>query len=269
MTENCPKLFTISVNVVEHNGNKAPSQYELYSFGLGFAGSTLVGICVKEMLSTFLGRLRETSYYDVPDYPFEKKVPTLYRVAQLAKIIAEKYIQRLGVCFPSSAKCELLIFGYCRHSQQYCVYKLCNTPQNVTEVIITEHNVSNENFVVLGDQVEQVADLVSKTRQAFVPGTLNWWRAPFIALANIIRKGSIESIGGHLQFCMANQNGARLLYMCSATEDLDMSLVGFDLIKDTGFMLGGFTIDSFAGMMIPGENGWNQHPTMSEGITSP
>jgi hypothetical protein len=56
---------------------------------------------------------------------------------------------------------------------------------------------------------------------------------------------------------MANHNGSRIFYISDQTDGMSLSLAGFDLFRDIKFTLGGFTIDVFAGITMPGESGWD------------
>ena len=253
MTDNCPKLFAIEAKALLLNNVLDLAPKTIFSFGFGFTGSTLVGTNVKEMLSIFVGNLKEIEFYDCPKYDFEKKLPSLDEIATLTKKIAEKYIAYLAVCFPGNIGCEFLIFAFCPKQKAYKVLKLFNTYQNPLVVEIEESKVSDGNYLILGDRKEEITQLISAKREKFDKNSRNWWRAPFIVLSNIIRSEQMSTIGGYLQFCMATPVGCRMFYMSSDYE-LETSLIGFDLNEVRS--LGGFWINIFAGIVLPSENGW-------------
>jgi len=180
MTDNCPKLFSIAVKVYLKGDflRKVPNELFSFGFGFGFAGSTLIGSNVKEMLTVFVGNLGKVNFYDNPDFPFDEKIPSLYEIANLTKTIMERYILSMGIFFPLNARCEIVVFGFCLKSKKYQVFKICNTPEDPAQLIIIESEISNGQYLVLGDQVEKVSSLINSTRANFEVNTINWHRAP-------------------------------------------------------------------------------------------
>lgn len=251
MTDNCPKLFDIEVKAYLKDDFHKTNPKILFSFGFGFAGSTLVGTNVKEMLSTFVSSLSELEFYDSP-IPFKDKIPSLYDLAKLTKSIVEKYISFLAVCYTDNIGCEFTIFGYCPKNRQYRVFKLYNSPDSPLNVEIEEADVSNGKYLILGDKKDEISRLIIENQERFVENSLNWWRSPFIALASIIRGDKIYSIGGYLQFCVATPSRVRKFFLAS---DNEMKMVGFDLFAENA-MLGGFLASPAVGMSMPGEDGW-------------
>ncbi|MDO6707945.1 hypothetical protein [Photobacterium sp. 1_MG-2023] len=255
MTDNCPKLFSITANTFESTYYLKSNRKHLFKFGFGFAGSTLIGINVKEILSVFVSNLSEIHYYDAPDYSFEEKLPSLMDVARLSKKIGERYIQSIGVFFPNNAKCEFVIFGYCVKEKKYTSIKLSNSPQFPTEIEIEEVDISNGSYLILGDKKDYIENKIEETKKKFEPYSLNWWRSPFIALANVLREEGTGTIGGYLQFCKSTNFDTRL-YNLTPHDKLDLQFVGFSLFSDI-YLLGGFSINGQGGMTIPGEDGWD------------
>ncbi|MFC7366761.1 hypothetical protein [Vreelandella zhaodongensis] len=255
MTDNCPKLFKIDVNAFVQDDYLKISPIRLLSIGLGFSGSTLIGTNVKEMLSTFLGSLNEVPFTDAPDYPFDQRIPTLREIAELAKKIGERYIKSLGQYYPGSARCEISLFGYCRRSGLLSAYKLSNSPEKPKTIVIEEADISNGAFLIIGDRKSEISDLIEKKRSKFEEASLNWWRSPFITLANIVRNEQISTVGGYLQFCISSHVDTRMFFV-TPSESSEASIVGFDIFTDIG-MVGGFMPGINAGMLMPGEDGWN------------
>lgn len=255
MTDNCPKLFKIDVNAFREDDYLKVRPIRLLSLGFGFSGSTLIGTNVKEMLSTFLGNLNEVSFTDAPNYPFEQRIPTLFQIAELAKRIGERYIMSLGQSYPANARCEFSLFGYCKQSSSLKAYKLSNSPTNPTELNIEEVNISNGSFLIIGDRKKEISDLIGEKRSQFEVNSLNWWRAPFITLTNILRDERAATIGGYLQFCISSSICTRM-YFISPSEGAGASIVGFDLFTEVG-LIGGFLPGINVGMSMPGPDGWN------------
>lgn len=61
MTNHCPKLFSIPVSVIRSNDIYRLSPEKIMEFGFGFAGGTMIGINVKELLAVSLSSLHEVN----------------------------------------------------------------------------------------------------------------------------------------------------------------------------------------------------------------
>lgn len=257
MIDNCPKLFPITAYTFESSDCLKTHPKVLFRFGFGFAGSTLIGTNVKEMLSSFLSNLSEINYYDVPDYPTDKKMPSLMDVAELTKKIGDIYIKSLGLLFPKNTRCEFVIFGYCKSEGRYLSIKLSNSPESPAEIKIEEVDISDNSYLILGDRKDYIENKIEKIRLKFESDTINWWRSPIIVLTSLLKDKSVNSIGGYLQLCIATRLDARTLFL-STSEPFDARFVGFKLFKDI-ITLGGYSINvsGGVGMTIPSEDGWN------------
>jgi hypothetical protein len=261
LTDNCPKLFAIHANSYSPTGDflrRRPMR--VLSFGFGFAGSTLIGANVKEMLATVLGDLRELAYYDAPDYPFEERIPPLADIAELARKLAETYILSIGVHHPNNAKCELVIFGFCIKSSEFKVFKMSNSPEAHASVGIEDLPVSDRDLIILGDRKAAIRERILSLRTRFEVGSANWRRAPITTLAAILREAERGSIGGYLQLCTAFRDDVRHLTITASGEGR-FPFVGFDMYRDIG-QIGGFLPALSFGLSEPGPDGWPE-PTRS------
>ncbi|WP_248785139.1 hypothetical protein [Escherichia coli] len=259
MTNHCPKLFSIPVSVIRSNDIYRLSPEKIMEFGFGFAGGTMIGINVKELLAVSLSSLHEVNYYDVqqPELTYDS-YPSLYEIAVLTKGIAEKFILDIGQFFPRSVATEMIIYGFCFRTQVHKIIKIYNTPSNPTNLVIEDClDLTTGTPVVLGDRKQQFREDIEMTRGRFENGTLNWWRASFIALNNWISQDTVNTIGGHIQFSMANRIGTRNLFMSSSESNpLDMTYAGISNTSALGFTIGQLSIMPMLGMTLPGENGW-------------
>ncbi|WP_423368604.1 hypothetical protein [Burkholderia sp. LMG 32019] len=208
------------------------------------------------MLATVLGDLQELHYYDAPNYTFEERRPTLADIAELARKLAEKYIQSIGVHYPTNAKCELIIFGFCIKSEKFRIFKILNSPETPASVNVAECPVSDSKFVVLGDQRVFIREHILSLREKFQVGSPNWRRAPITTLAAVLREDEIDSIGGYLQLCAASHYDVRHLPI-TVTGECRWPFVGFDLCRDIGH-IGGFLPGMSLGLSAPGPDGWSE-----------
>ena len=260
MTNHCPKLFSIPVSVIRSSDTYRLLPEKIMEFGFGFAGGTMIGINVKELLAVSLSQLHEINFYDVQQQqrlPYSS-YPSLYEIATLTKGIAEKLILDVGQSFPRSVATEMIIYGFCFRTQLNKIIKIYNTPSNPINLVIEDClNLTSGTPVVLGDRKQQFQDDIEMTRRRFDTGTLNWWRAPFIALNNWIRQDTVNTIGGHIQFAMANSIGTKNLFMSHAeANSLDMTYAGINTTSDQKFTIGNLIIMPMIGMTLPEENGW-------------
>lgn len=257
MTENCPKLSVIHANSFDAGDFLRRHPKRVISFGFGFAGSTLVGANVREMLVALLGDLNEIQYYDAPNLEFEAKIPVLAEIAELTRKLAERYINDIGVNYPNNAKSEMIIFGFCRKSGSFKVFKVSNSRDAPASLRVDDVPVSESQMVILGDKKAVIEELIQSKRNQFEVGTTNWRRTPIIVLSNILSENQPGSIGGYLQLCAAFRDDVRHL-LISSPDTCSAPFVGFDLFKDIQ-CVGGFSPNLSFGLVTPGTDGWPSH----------
>jgi hypothetical protein len=248
MTDNCPKVFSISAQSFDNSDLHRSNPKCIFRFGFGFSGSTLIGSNVKEMLNFYVGNLSEVQYYDAPDYPYDDKLPSLMDVANLCKKLGEKYINSMGVCFPTSARCEFLVFGLCPKMKTYRTIILRNTPDAPSVIEVKEVNIEDQGYLVLGDKKNQVLDEINEVRASLDRQGKKANHAPLIAISNII-DGDFETIGGYVQLCISNQLDTRI-YFLSSNEPHQVQIAGFSLM-DESIILGGFIVSLAGGFQMP------------------
>ncbi len=255
----CPKLFSIPVSVIRSTDRFRMHPQKIFEFGFGFAGSTMIGINVKEMLAVSLSQLNEVSNSNLEHEIPSEMYPSLEEIASLTKSIAEKYMYDLGQSFPNLVQTEMVIFGFCKRTQTHKIIKLNNTPStpNILTIEYYEHLTSGEP-VLLGDQKEAFHEYINTTRLRFTSETINWWRAPFIALNNWINHNTVNTIGGYIQLSIANELGAKVSFLTNIQSDsISMSYAGINITESFSYTLGGFILMPMSGMSLPDENGWD------------
>lgn len=245
MTDSLPKLFAVPANVYEGDGKiTRQNPTKILSVGFGFAGSTLIGVSVKDILALCLDNLSEIAYYDtkgVLDIPSKDRVPALDEVALLTKKIAEKYLLSMGFCHPQGAVCEIVVFGYCVRTESNRVFVIKNHPEAPSDLIIDEVPINEGVYVVLGDKREEVLEMIYAKNKVCISEPYCEGRGPIVALQQIIKNSSSPTIGGFVQICMTTRFTARTMYLSDDSSCI-LPLLGFDVIKDFG-SLGGFSFD--------------------------
>lgn len=259
LTDHCPKLFSIPVSVIRSTDLFRIYPQKILEFGFGFAGSTVIGINVKEMLALSLSQLNEIdNSHPEQQLPLET-YPSLYEIALLAKNIAEQYMLDLGQYFPRSVRIEILIYGFCKKTQVHKIIKLSNS--SVTPAILDIEDcedLDSGRAILLGDRREEFHELIETTRQRFTFDTINWWRSPFIALNNWINQNSVDTIGGHIQLSLANFIGARISFLSNIHANaVNMTHAGINTTESFGYTIGQFILMPMQGMSLPNENGWD------------
>lgn len=255
----CPKLFSIPVSVIRSTDRFRIHPQKIFEFGFGFAGSTMIGINVKEMLAVSLSQLNEVSNSNLEHEIPSEMYPSLEEIAELTKSIAEKYMCDLGQSFPRLVQTEMVIFGFCKRTRTHKIIKLNNTPStpNILTIEDYEHLTSGEP-VLLGDQQEAFHEYINTTRLRFTSETINWWRAPFIALNNWINNNTVNTIGGYIQLSIASEFGAKVSFLTNIQSDsISMSYAGINITESFSYTLGGFILMPMSGMSLPDENGWD------------
>ncbi|NOJ14004.1 hypothetical protein [Vibrio splendidus] len=250
MTDNCPKVTSISAFTYKYTDIHRSNPKCLFRFGFGFAGSTLIGSNVREMLSTFVSNLSELHYYDQPDYPYEDKLPSLMEIAELCKKLGEKYISSLGFSFPKSVGCELLVFGCCPKTKEYRTIMLRNTPDNPAVLSIVEKTLNDNECLILGDQKERVSTKIQTIKQNFVSNSKQVRDAPIFALESILEEDN-GTIGGYLQLCISTIADTKQFFISTDKNDKNhYQIAGFSLMSELS-ILGGFSVVMSGGLSIP------------------
>lgn len=258
LTDHCPKLFSIPVSVFRATDHVRTFPQKILEFGFGFAGSTLIGINVKEMLALSLSQLSEIDN----DYPGQQlpleSYPSLYEIAVLAKRIAEQYMHDLGQYFPDSVRVEMVIYGFCKRTQAHKIIKLNNSSASPAVLNIEDcEDLDSGRSILLGDRQGEFHELIESTRQRFTFDTINWWRSPFIALNNWINQSSVDTIGGYIQLSRASTFGAIISFLTNINDNtISMTHAGINTSESFGITIGRFFLMPMQGMLLPGENGW-------------
>ncbi|RBA24365.1 hypothetical protein EV677_3020 [Herminiimonas fonticola] len=252
LTDNYPKLSAI--HAMSYQSGDFPRKHprHLFSIGFAFAGSTLIGSTVREMLSTLLSGLKEIDYYDAPDLSFDEKIPSLKEVADLAGRIASKYVVSLGVHYPSNARIELVIFGHCVKTNSLRIFRLRNSPGAPAIVTVVEMPLHERDFFVFGDKPSEVEIAILEKRTTFQHHSLDWDRAPILVMLEIAQDPNFSSIGGSLQLCATGKFGIRHLPLTKPGEQL---FVGFDMFEGNP-LIGGFSYVHSFSLSHPNSDGW-------------
>lgn len=259
LTDHCPKLFTIPVSIIRSADNFRIFPQKIFEFGFGFAGSTVIGINVKEILALSLSQLNEVGNHHPGQQLPPETYPSLYEIAVLAKTIAEQYMHDLGQYFPSSVKIEMVIYGFCKKTQAHKIIKLNNSSATPAVINIVDcEDLDSGNAILLGDRQSEFREIIEATRQRFIFDTINWWRSPFIALNNWINQSSVDTIGGYIQLSFAGILGARISFLTNInTNVISMTHAGINTTESFGTTIGQFILMPMQGMSLPGEDGWD------------
>lgn len=252
MTDSLQKLFALSANIYCEDDTIAKNNpHKILNFCYGFAGSTLIGNGVKDTLALILDNLNEISYFHENkevSRSIEERIPSIMEIAKLAQKIAQKYLIGMGAYYPSNARCEILIFGFCKNHNDTKIFLLRNSPDNPAKIILEEKYIASEGYVILGDMKKEVLKEIERKNIKFAKE--KYWknRTPIIALQQIIKDSSLKTIGGYAQICMATRFISRTMYIPDIASN-DYNVLGFDIFKDLG-ALGGFSISFSPGLNL-------------------
>ncbi|UAN48161.1 hypothetical protein KGP17_11835 [Serratia sp. JSRIV001] len=252
MTDSLQKLFAIPLNLYgEDDLILKQNPKKILNVGFGFAGSTLIGSSVKEILTICLDNLSEIAYYDkagTVDVSIDKRTPSIEEIALLTGRIAKNYLLSMGFCYPKSARCEMVIFGYCPKEKTNRIFLIKNSPARPEVILVEEQAVGEDTYVILGDKKNEVYEMISKKNEICKLTPFDQGRGPIVALQQIIKDEAVTTIGGHVQICITTSSMARIMYVSILSEFKFSPFLGFDF-SDIG-TLGGFTINVSPGMSI-------------------
>ncbi len=256
LTDHCPKLFTIPVSIILPEDVLRIRPQKILEFGFGFAGSTIIGINVKEILTLSLSQLTPMYTINSTQPPPPETYPSLNEIAFLAKEIAEQYMNDLGQYFPESVRTEMVIYGFCQRTRSHKIIKMNNSSANPATINIEDcEDLDSGRPILLGDRQDEFFELIQATRQRFTFDTINWWRSPFIALNNMINQNSIDTIGGYIQLSYAHQFGATISFLTDIN-NISMGNAGIYISELFSPTIGRYILTRMQGMSLPDENGW-------------
>lgn len=226
-------------------------QHPRYVFSVGFAcaGSTLVSAAVREFMVAILSDLREIEFLDAPDMPFEDKVPPLEEIAGLTARVATRYILDLGQHYPRNARIEIAVYGYCAKKGALRVFRVHNSPLTPDSVVHSEVNLGIDDFFILGDKTAEVERTIRAKRADARSGTLDFARAPILALSEVAGDVTFETIGGSIQLCVAGRFGAKHIPLSEPGSRQQM-FAGINLFEN-GSRIGGFSCHFSIGLSFP------------------
>ncbi|WP_313055511.1 hypothetical protein [Atlantibacter hermannii] len=252
LTDALPKLFPLPVNsydisdsILKQNPNN------LLNIGYGFAGSTLIGTAVKDILTMCLDNLSEISHIrngEEVELSIDKRMPSIEDIAFLTGRIAKKYIMSMGYYHPKNAKCEIVIFGYCKKNKAYKIFVIRNNPDHPDNIIVDEKNLEESPYVILGDKKNEVLGMIKTKNELCLSTRYQTGRGPIIALQQIIKNELSTTIGGHLQICIASRLKSLTMYTSVLSEEGYFPFLGFSH-EEIG-LLGGFSINKGIGLKI-------------------
>lgn len=244
MTDSLQKLFALPINVYEGDSRFTREHcHRILHVCYGFAGSTLIGTAVKDILASCLDNLSELAYYDENGdvaRSIDERMPSIEDIARLGQKIAQKYLIAMGFSYPLSARCEILIFGFCKKSYSHKIFVLKNAPEHPADIGFEEKNISDGEYLILGDKVEVVREEIERKNITCAEDPYWKGRAPIVALQQIIKDSSLASVGGYAHLCIATRFCSRTMYV-SNSGNQDFQLLGFDMLSDFG-TLGGYAV---------------------------
>lgn len=265
-----PKIFELPIKICVDQTQLRFSK--IHSFGIAFAGNTLIGSATKEILSYLFSSLSTHHPIDlgipvdfskallysiqhVHEYndTFREQLPSLLEISYTVKNIIKQLIDSSIQNQPYSddkVGLEFCIFGYCLDKKEFCAYKitakkLLNPNHEYYTHIQSEEKIfdSNSNeleFILLGDKKEQITNLIEEKKAELHnhPKNYPYWRSPCYVMSNIIEEDSINSIGGNAQLLTVSE---RYTQNTGIDNKNSVSYYGFKLFeKRNNFTVQGF-----------------------------
>lgn len=206
LTDRCPKIFSIPIKISK---NIESEKNEICSVGFAYAGSTLVGMSTKEILSRLLSNLVESSFVNnsgisvsIENIPENLKLPSFSEIADMASKIATKIIYDVGQYQPNVSS-QMAVFGYCKKQEKYVAYKISQSLINPAEVIVKEVAVCEGEILHIGNKEHEI----TATIKSLMSGNSLLQREPAIALSRFISNVDVPKIGGYTQCIISTHLG--------------------------------------------------------------
>lgn len=252
LTDNCPKLFSIPILV----GNKLESpKQQLYSAGFAYAGSTLIGLATKEIVTRILANLIESKFVDKFGNSIQadkisvlSKIPSIVEIANLVSKIGSRYLSDVGQYHPNQASAEFSIFGYCPKNGSYVAYKITRQSKDNCTFDVSPIQILDGEILQLGNNQKMIEARIAEIRSELDTNSTEWHRAPIKTLSEAINEEEHSPrIGGYTQVSICTPDGIAEFQMFKE-KDQTPSYFGFDIERDL-LPLSGYQAD-FLGLVI-------------------
>ncbi|MCH2054728.1 hypothetical protein [Acinetobacter pittii] len=269
-----PKIFELPIKV---SADLARVRYSrIHSYGIAFAGSTLLASATKEIVTFLCSNLSLNTplNFDEPinllkaltfsiqetnefNESLRNQLPALSEFVETIKNVLNQVVESYIKNQPYSdfKNLEFCIFGYCLQLKKFCAYTLTcimfedkdeedkpfkNYSINITSKIFDE-NSENLEFILLGDRKELISSLIEEKKQELESSRVyQYWRTPCYVMEDIIDEDYLLTIGSSAQLLKVNDRDA--LSVGISTKNTQMNYYGFKLLKFEGeeFTMQGF-----------------------------
>jgi hypothetical protein len=269
-----PKIFELPIKVCADLAHVRYSR--IHSYGIAFAGSTLLASAIKEIVTFLCSNLslntplnfeepinlvkaltfsiKETNEFN--EY-LRNQLPALSEFVETIKNVLNQVVESSIKNQPYSdfKDLEFCIFGYCLQLKRFCAYTLTcimfedkdeeNKPFKNYSIDITskifDENSENLDFILLGDKKELISRLIEKKKQELESSRVyQYWRSPCYVMEDIIDEDYLLTIGSSAHLLRVDDRNA--LSVGISTKNTQMNYYGFKLLKfeDEEFTMQGF-----------------------------
>ncbi|HFG7008483.1 hypothetical protein OHV35_02135 [Acinetobacter baumannii] len=269
-----PKIYELPIKV---SADLAHFRYSrIHSYGIAFAGSTLLASATKEIVTFLCSNLslstpldfeipinfkkainysiKETNEYNEE---LRNQLPALSEFVETIRNVLNQVIESYIKNQPNSDfnGLEFCVFGYCLQLKKFCAYNLrcimfedtdaednpfTNYSINIDNKIFDE-NSENLEFILLGDRKEQIHSLIEEKKQELEKSRgYQYWRSPCYVMDDILDGDYLLTIGSSAQLLRVDERNAQCVGI--STTNTEMNYYGFKLLK---FKDGEFTMQGF------------------------
>ncbi|MEO4182990.1 hypothetical protein [Acinetobacter pittii] len=259
-----PKIFELPIKV---SADVARLRYSrVHSYGIAFAGSTLLASATKEIVTFLCSNLSLNNYLNFEEpinaekalmYSLQHaneynsflrdKLPALSEFVETTKNVLDQVMGSYIKNQPNAQLngLEFCLFGYCLQLKKFCAYTLTcrmfvdrdennNQPFNNysinTDTKVFDENSDQLDFILLGDKKEQIRDFIEEKKQELEKSRgYQYWRSPCYVIDDILEGDYLRTIGSSAQLLKVNEQDAQCVGI--STKNTEMNYYGFNLLK--------------------------------------
>jgi hypothetical protein len=197
------KIFSIPFTVIAPAGKDKIDVIYTGSFGYCYSGSSLTGLNTHAAFSHLLRMLETTNGHP----------PTLREITDFVVRILKQYISSYAFLVQEKAVCECAILGLCPSTKTPRIYILRpDTSSGTFEIRVEELDSSvRDGYALLGDKKADVRKFIDAARARVSEYSINWWRAPWHGLQEVIDSKKFPTIGGYVQIGLGEGQRFRIV----------------------------------------------------------
>jgi hypothetical protein len=232
LTGSAAKILPVTIrsHTRDPSGTLKWSKDQEATVGFAYSGKALTALLTHAALNVFLGNLESDG----------RSLPSLRQVAELCAHVSARYVRDMGNR-DNDPVADYIIYGLCPETADYMAFHVDRkfSPGDLFEHEVRTVALNSGEIAILGYEPEQLLSDIRELKKVD-PAMGIRDVEPRIAIEQRIRDSKIETVGGTLQFGVADRSGFKTYasLFANAGDPIKMQYLGFDLRGEIEPVLG-------------------------------